>query len=129
MSDEELQNLFDLAQQPDGDERDVAAYRKVFKAISKEPSLKIQTGFAGRVVMKIVAKKKREARRDLIWLSFGVVFLVTGLVVTTMVAGLQFQLGFLKDISSYAGIFIFATVIILGFNSIERKMVSKKLSH
>lgn len=127
MSDEELQKLFDSNQQPEANGGDVTAYRKVFKAISKEPSLKIGSGFAESVVKRIVAKKKREARRDFIWLSFGVVFLVIGLIVTAAVAGLQFDFGFLNDMSGYAGIFTFAIVVILVFNVIERKLLFKNV--
>lgn len=127
MSDEELQKLFDSNQQPEANGGDVTAYRKVFKAISKEPSLKIASGFAESVVKRIVAKKKREARRDFIWLSFGVVFLVIGLIVTAAVAGLQFDFGFLNDMSGYAGIFTFAIVVILVFNVIERKLLFKNV--
>lgn len=129
MSDEEIQKLFDSNQQPEGDGGDVAAYQKVFRAISKEPSIKIGSTFAETVVKKIVAQKKREARRDFIWLSFGVVFLITGLIVTAVVAGLQLELGFLKDMSGYAGIFSFAIVVIFAFNAIERKLLSKNVSH
>jgi hypothetical protein len=129
MSDEEIQKSLDSNLPLDENDRDVAAYRKIFAVVSKEPSLKITNSLAERVINKIVAQKKREARRDIVWLSFGVVFLLVGLIVTAAFAGLQFQLGFLKDMSGYAGIFVFGIVVILAFNWIEKKTLSKKLSH
>jgi hypothetical protein len=129
MSDEEIQKRFESNLPVDGNDRDAASYREIFRIISTEPAMKISNSFAERVVKKIVAQKKGEARRDMIWLSFGVVFLLVGLVVTAAVAGLQLELGFLKDMSGYAGIFIFGIVVILTFNWIEKKTLSKKLSH
>ena len=128
MSDEEIQKRFDSGLPPASEDRDVAAYREIFRAISKEPALKISSTFAEGVVKKIMTQKKREARRDMIWLSFGVAFLLIGLMVTGAFAGLQSQLGFLRDISGFAGIFIFGTVVIFAFNWLEKKLISKQFS-
>lgn len=125
MSDEEIQKNFESGNPSRLSEADQAAYRVVFGAISKEPLAKISDLFAERVVKKIVAQKKRETRRDFVWLSFGIVFLVVGLIVTAAFAGLRLELGFLKEISGYAGVFIFGVVIILAFNWIEKKTLSK----
>jgi hypothetical protein len=129
MSDEEIQKHFESNLPIEGRNRDADSYRELFRIVSKEPKLKINNAFAEGVVKKIVAKKKREARRDMIWLSFGVVFLLVGLIVTAAFAGLQSQLGFLKDMSGYAGVFIFGLAVILAFNWLEKKILSKELSH
>jgi hypothetical protein len=127
MSDEEIQKKLESGGNPELSESDRASYSAVFRAISKEPLLRISDSFAERVVKKIVAQKKREARRDFVWLSLGVVFLAVGLIVTAAVAGLTFELGFLKEMSGYAGIFIFGIAIILAFNWLEKKVLSKSL--
>ncbi len=125
MSEEELQKQFETTTPPQGTDPDVAAYRKIFAALGKEPKLTISSDFAGAVVKRIVTKKKREARRDFFWLTFGVVFLLVGLIVTAVVAGLRFELGFLKEMS---GILIFSAAMILGFNWLEKKTLAKKMS-
>lgn len=129
MSDEEIQKNFESNLPLDENDRDVASYRILFKILSREPAMRLSNSFAERVVKRIVAQKKREARRDMIWLSFGVVFLLVGLIVTAAFAGLQLELGFLKEMSGYAGIFIFGIAVILAFNWLEKKTLSKKLSH
>jgi hypothetical protein len=129
MSDEEIQKRFESNLPLAGNDRDVDSYREIFRIVSKEPKVKINNSFADGIVKKIMAMKKREARRDMIWLSFGVVFLLIGLVVTAAFAGLQFQLGFLKEMSGYAGVFVFGVAVIIAFNWLEKKTLSKKLSH
>lgn len=129
MSDEEIQKRFESGLPVEGNDRDIVFYREVFRIAGKEPRTKVGNAFAESVVKKIVVKKKREARRDIIWLSFGVVFLLIGLVVTAAIAGLQFELGFLKEMSGYAGVFIFGVAVIIAFNWLEKKTLSKKLSH
>lgn len=120
MSEEEIQNAFESGQ-PSASDLDSRAYRAVFRSISKEPGLKISDSFAERVMKKIMIKKRREARRDFLWLSFGVLFLMIGLVVTAVIAGLRFQLGFLREMSGYAGVFVFGIVVILVFSWLEKK--------
>jgi hypothetical protein len=125
MSDEEIQKHFETDDFSVGSEADRVAYRAVFRAISKERLTKISDSFAERIITKVVAQKKREARRDFIWLSFGVVFLVVGLIVTATLAGLHFELGFLREMSAYTGVFVFGIAIIFGFSWIEKRMLSK----
>lgn len=127
MSDEEIQKKFEAGDEPQISGLDHASYTVVFRAISKEPRLKISDSFAERVVKKIVAQRRREARRDFIWLSFGVVFLVVGLLVTAALAGLRLELGFLKEMSGYAGVFVFGVVLILAFNWIEKRALPKNI--
>lgn len=125
MSDEEIQKQFETNDPPKGTDRDTLAYREIFRVVSKEPALKIKTDFAGSVVKKIVVRKKREARRDMIWLSFGVVFLLTGLFVTAAFAGLKFDV-FSGEIF---GLFIFGVAITLAFNWIEKRALPKPTSN
>jgi hypothetical protein len=124
--DEGLQRDFDANQIPVSNDPDVLAYKAVFNALEKEPRLNFSSAFAERIVGKIIAQRKREARRDLIWLTFGVTFLVIGLVVTAVLAGLRLEMGFLKDISAFTGIFIFGAAGIVAFNWLEKKTLLNK---
>lgn len=123
MSDEEIQKQFESNDPPQGLDRDTIAYREIFKVLAKEPGVKLRADFAESIVRNIVVRKKRETRRDMIWLSFGVVFLLIGLIVTSVVAGLKFELGFLQEMS---GLLIFGAAIILLFNWIEKRTFSKR---
>jgi len=119
--DEELQKSIETNLNQKGDDRDAAAYREVFRIISREPRSVLTSSLVDKVVKKIIARKKRETRQDFIWLSFGVLFLMTGLIVTAVLAGLRFEMGFLKEMSDYAGIFIFGVAVIAAFNWIEKR--------
>lgn len=123
MSDEEIQKQFESNDPPQGLDRDTIAYREIFKVLAKEPGVKLRADFAESIVRNIVVRKKRETRRDMIWLSFGVVFLLIGLIVTSVVAGLKFELGFLQEMS---GLLIFGAALILFFNWIEKRTFSKR---
>ena len=123
MSDEEIQKQFESNDPPQGLDRDTIAYREIFKVLAKEPGVKLRADFAESIVRNIIVRKKRETRRDMIWLSFGVVFLLIGLIVTSVVAGLKFELGFLQEMS---GLLIFGAALILFFNWIEKRTFSKR---
>jgi hypothetical protein len=123
--EEELQKKIEANPSQTPGDADAAAYREIFRIISQEPKSGLRNSFADKVVTKIVARKKLEARRDLIWLGFGVVFLFSGLIVTAAIAGLTFELGFLKDISGYAGVFAFGAAIIIAFHWFEKRILPK----
>jgi hypothetical protein len=126
--EEELQKSVEANQDLISGNPDAAAYREVFRILSKEPKSALGNSFADKLVKKIAAQKKREARRDLIWLSFGVVFLLAGLIVTALFAGLTLELGFLKEMSGYAGVFIFGAAMIVAFNWFEKRILPKSSS-
>lgn len=126
MSDEEIQKQFESNNPPRGLDRDTIAYHSIFSVVAKEPSVKLRADFAESIVRKIVVRKKREAKRDMIWLSFGVVFLLIGLIVTAAVAGLKFELGFLQEMFS---LLIFGVAMVLLFNWVERRTFSRRTSN
>ena len=123
--EEDLQKRIEVNASSDLRSVDERAYRTVFRALNREPKVNVRRNIAEAVVAKLILRKKREARRDFIWLTFGVVFLSIGLIVTVVLAGLQLQLGFLKDISAYAGVFVFGVILILAFNFFEKRTLLK----
>jgi divalent metal cation (Fe/Co/Zn/Cd) transporter len=125
--EEDLQKRIEQGDHVEND-LDAAAYSKLFSVIGNEPSINLSKNFAERISSMILLKKKKEARRDFLWLSFGVVFLVVGLIVTAALAGLTMQLGFLLEISAYAGVFIFGIVMIIAFNWLEKRTISNRFS-
>jgi hypothetical protein len=125
--DEELQKRIERGDSFQND-LDAIAYQKIFSVIGKEPRISLPQNFAERISSIILIKKKKEARRDFLWLSFGVVFLLIGLIVTAALAGLTLQLGFLLEISGYAGVFVFGVAMIILFNILEKRTISNRLS-
>ena len=123
--EEELQKKIESGELV-GADLDSIAYREVFRVLSKEPKTQLPMNFSEKIIMKVLAKKQKESARDMWWLGFGVFFLIIGFIVTAVVAGLKFELGFLKDMSSYAGLLVFGAVFILVLNWIDRKVVEKK---
>lgn len=121
--EEELQSKVESQLDVPASNIEELAYQHVFRALTKEPKLDLPIHFADMILKKIVDKKKREARRDFFWLAFGVAFLLVGLIVTAAVAGLTLQLGFLKDISGYAGVLVFGATLIVLFNWVEKRVI------
>jgi hypothetical protein len=125
--DEELQKKIEQGDSFQND-LDAVVYRKIFDALGAEPKVSLPKGFADRISSMIVVRKKKEARRDFLWLSFGVVFLIVGLIITAALAGLKMQLGFLLEISAYAGVFVFGVGMIALFNLLEKRTILNRLN-
>jgi hypothetical protein len=121
--DEELQRKTEAGIFDDENDLDAASYKMVFKALSKQSEVKLSEHFSDSVITKIQARQKRTALRDFLWLLLGVTFLVVGFVIAFVVSGLQFEFGFLKQISSYSGVFIFGAIVIVIFNWVEKRLL------
>lgn len=130
MTDEELQNSIEKGFKGKGLE--ARAYRTVFDAVEKEPSYKLPSNFADKVMVKIEVASKRSASRELVWLYVGLASFVIAAGVAMVLSnfdrlnfdGLNF--GVLKFISGYPGLIIFGCLFILGLQWIDRKFISSK---
>ncbi len=124
-NDEELQRKIESGHTVDDNDVDAASYKLVFKALSKQNEIRLSQHFSETIIAKIQAKQKRAAFRDFLWLMFGVLFLIVGFITATIVAGLTFELGFLREISGYSGVFLFGAGFIFLLNWLEKRFVSK----
>lgn len=101
---------------------DAKAYRIVFEALEKPVDYSLSRGFTDRVLTRIVRKKKKESVRDLAWLTAGVFLLVVSFVVALVMTDFTLSLGFLKGMSSYAGVFLFGILFIGLLNWIDHRL-------
>ena len=113
------------------------AYRTVFDAMKKGPSYKLPSNFADKVMVKIEMASQRSSSRELVWLYLGLASFVIAAgvaMVMTNFGELNFgelnfdkiDLGALKFISGYPGLFIFGGLFILGLQWIDKKFIHPK---
>lgn len=124
--EEDLQKNIEAGEKPTGDDMDILAYREVFSRLQKEPDFYLPADFADVMVSRIVKKKKQDASRDFLWFGAGVFLLLIGFVTAALISGFKPDLGFLKNMSSYLGLFVFGVLFILLLNFLEKRIVPHK---
>src|SRR5687767_6282543 len=124
--EEELQKNLEAGKTPQGDDLDIRAYQQVFQALTKMPETKLSRNFSDRIVTKVLEKRKRDASRDMFWLSGGIFFLAVAFAVAVVITGFKLEWGFLKQISGYAGVFIFGAVFIGLLSWLDKRLVSNQ---
>ena len=95
----------------------------MFKALRTVPDTKLSREFPDKIVARVIEKKKRDALRDVFWLGSGIFCLVVAFVVAAAKTSFKLELGFLKDMLSYTGIFVFGVVFILLLGWLEKRLV------
>lgn len=123
--EEALQNNIEAGWPTNADDADVKAYREVFRALGTPPEASLPNNFADRIVARIEEKRKRESKKDVIWFASGIAVMVLVFVATILYTGFKFDLGFLNDMSGYAGLFIFGVAFVLLLNILDKKLVTK----
>jgi hypothetical protein len=121
--EEELQKKLEAGLTPDAEELDIKSYQEVFTVLEKEPPNALPVDFTNRVIAKVIASQKKNASRDFWWLGLGILFTVICFIVVVAMTGFKLQMGFLKEMSGYAGLFIFATVFIIVLNWLEKRVL------
>lgn len=122
--EEELQKNLEAGRIPEGDDLDVRAYQQVFQALTKTPETKLSRDFSDRIVTKVLEKRKRDASRDMFWLGGGIFFLVMAFAVAIVMTGFKPEWGFLKQISGYAGVFVFGAAFIGLLTWLDKRLIS-----
>jgi hypothetical protein len=121
MSDEELQD--EMANGLQGSSADERAYRRVFDALQREPSIGLSPGFAHRVMSRLQPKASQS--RDVLWLSLGVCSLVIAMIIAIVMTGFTLNWGAFKFISSYPGLIAFAIAFVLALQWADKRLVRK----
>ncbi|MBA4056551.1 MAG: hypothetical protein C0490_17685 [Marivirga sp.] len=121
--EEDLQKKIEAGIKPDAEEIDIQAYREVFSRLKSEPDFHLSTNFADSIVTRIAERKKHDASRDFFWFGAGTFLLFAALVTAVIMSGFKPNLGFLKNMSSYLGLFIFGVSFILILNFLEKRII------
>lgn len=120
MTDEELQNSIErglAGQGPDGE-----AYRRVFDALKKEPSFKLSSDFASKVIQN---RPQRTTTSELTWLYVGLFSFVIVAGIAIFLTGFKLDPGVLNFISGYRGLIAFGALFILTLQWIDKRFVKK----
>ena len=121
MTEEELQNSVEKGFQ--GKNHDARAYRMVFDVVQKEPSYKLPSDFADKVMLRIERASQKSASQDMAWLYVGLVFFVIAGGVVIAISNFKISFGAFKFISGYSGLLIFGVLFILTLHWIDKKFI------
>ena len=124
-NDDELQKGVEAGNKFPAENLDAKAYQEVFARLKKEPEAYLPANFADHVVVRILERQRKSTSRDFYWLIAGVLLLTIALVVAVALTGFRPGLGFLKGMSSYAGLFVFGVAFILFLNRLDKKLLPK----
>jgi hypothetical protein len=124
--EEELQGKIESGANLNESDPDIKAFREVFRALGASTGPGLSTDFADRIVARVIEKQKQQDARDHFWFVAGIFFLVGALIGTVLYTGYKVDLGFLKDMSGYTGLFIFGVVFILLLHWLDKRLVQKK---
>ncbi|MFZ6011038.1 MAG: hypothetical protein ACOYXT_11895 [Bacteroidota bacterium] len=124
--EEELQKNIEAGKPASADDLDIKAYQQVFKALQKEPTVRLSKGFEDRVLAAIAEKEKKSTSRDMLWLWLGVFSLVVTMIIAVAFTSFKPDLGFLKGVSSYKGLVVFGIFFIALLNWIDKRLVKNK---
>ena len=123
MTDEELQNNIEKGFA--GQESDGEAYRRVFDALKREPSFKLSSDFADKVIRNRHGVPHSSATRELVWLYVGLFSFIVVAGIAIFLTGFKINLGVLKFISGFRGLIVFGVMFILALQWIDRRFVRK----
>jgi len=123
MTDEELQNNIEKGFA--GQESDGEAYRRVFDALKREPSFKLSSDFADRVIQSMQTVPKPSSINELVWLYVGLFSFVIVAGIVVFLTGFTIHFGALKFISGYPGLIVFGALFILSLQWIDKRFVKK----
>jgi hypothetical protein len=124
-NDEELQKKIEAGLNVEGDPIDARAYREVFHALSMEPKIRRSPNFADKVIARVTEKNQRSEARDYFWFGVGLFFLLITFVVAIAMTDPKLHLGFLRDMSGYAGLFLFGTGVLVALNWLDKRVVNR----
>jgi hypothetical protein len=121
--EEELQKNIEAGQPLPAEDPDVKSYRAVFKALGAQHDFEVSPGFSDRVLRRLAEKRKKDASRDILWLSIGIFLLLVSFMVALMLTGFKLQLGFLRNMAPYGGLFVFGVFFILLLQWLDRRLL------
>lgn len=123
-TEEELQNNIESGRAAGG--RDADAYRRLFRALQKEPEYELPADFAHKVMARAGTRQASRLSNDYLWFAAGILFLAGSFAVTLKFVDFHLDLGFLVIMADYKGLAIFGIIFILCLNWLDKKLVRGK---
>jgi hypothetical protein len=123
--DEELQKKIETNEQLDISDIDVRSYQFVFRAINSATET-LPENFSDRIIAKIIAKQKKETSREWWLFGLGIFLLVVAFIVAIVFSGFKLEMGFLKSMSAYTGLFLFGAAFLIVLNILEKRLLHNR---
>jgi hypothetical protein len=120
--DEELQLSMEK-NRVNGTDKDSRAYRLVFDALRHEPEFRLSSKFSDSVLQRL---EETEGRSQYFWLALGFIGFVIAAAVAVALTDFSLDLGFLKHISKFTGLFIFGAAFIVLLHWVDKKLIHGK---
>ena len=124
--EEDLQGKIDRGEIPSERDMDVQAYRKVFRALKKDPGYELSADFASRVARQIQSEQPTRLSNDYFWFGAGLFFLAIAFLATVLFTGFKLDFGFLNVMSDYKGLAIFGIGFIVFLNWLDKRLIKQK---
>ncbi|MBT1707012.1 hypothetical protein KK062_02200 [Fulvivirgaceae bacterium PWU5] len=105
---------------PDG-----RAYRQVFQALEKPPHYALPDAFADKILQKVEQKEQRSLRTTYAWLVAGIVLLIGGCGAAVVLTGFRFEVGFLRNMAAYKGLFAFGVAFVLFLHWVDKRLIHR----
>lgn len=126
VNDEQLQDDLVNGRPPDADPMDIKTYKRVFRALEKNPGFELRPGFAEKTVARLVAQQQANGSRDYFWFGAGVFFLIASAIATVLLTGFTLNFGFLNVMADYKGLAIFGILFIGLLNWLDKRLIIRK---
>lgn len=121
MSDDEIQDRAQQGETVSG--QDGTAYRKIFRALGREPEFVLPSTFADRVVRRAMAQPGKSS--DLFWFYTGLVACLIALVVAVLMSGFKINLPLPGFVKNYPGFIAFGVLFVLCLQWLDRRLIRK----
>lgn len=103
---------------------DSKAYIHVFRALSKEPSSKVSSHFADRVIDKIIeVQARKSARMDFLYLIIGLFGFGLAAIVLISITGFRPSTGAFAFLLHHSGLMIFTLFFIILLQWMDKKIL------
>ncbi len=111
-----------------GDKRDIKAYQEVFRRLKQQPAQALSNNFEDRIIVKVLERKAKESRRDLVWFGIGVFCLIIAGIIPLVLSDFRPELDSLKKLSGLGGLVLFSFLFLFILNQIEKKFLLRRFT-
>lgn len=124
--EEKLQEKIARGEMPPGEDLDVKAYQKVFRALKKDPGYELPGDFASRIALQVQSRQQARLSKDYFWFGAGIFFLAIAFLATVLFTGFKLDFGFLNVMADYKGLAIFGIAFILFLHWLDKRLIKEK---
>lgn len=119
-----LKELLERENQVDVSKEEVDAVARMISVLEEEDNtIRLPVDFSEKVLQRVVQRQARELRFGWFGYFLGIFGLIICLIVSLVFVDFKIDMGFLKNISAYSGLFLFGAAFIFILHLIEKKLM------